>query len=187
MKKLIIFFIFLSSLIFTEEKNYSINFQDVPITEYIRFVSKVCETNFIFEEKDLNFNISVVSEKELSQEKIMSTLIQILRIHEFFILEENNSLVIHKNADIKQIPKIIDKNSKDIPPIATRVFQIKNAQLKSVANIIKSMISANAIVETVEETGQIIITDNFSNIKKIEKLINIIDSPINPLEIEKYS
>ncbi|KPK31925.1 MAG: hypothetical protein AMS24_05305 [Chlamydiae bacterium SM23_39] len=184
--RIILFFTAILTFAYAQKnENYSINFNDIPIKEYIKFVSKIYQTNFTFEEKDLNFKISIISNGTVSKEDVMTTLIQILKINGFSLLEENNSLVIHKNPAIKQIPPIVESLNKDIP-ISTMVFKIKNSNIQSIKTILDTMISPDASIQIAEDTNQLIITDNTQNIEKMKKLIEIIDSPINPLEIEKY-
>ena len=42
---------------------YTINFNNVSITEYIRFASKIAKLNFNYSEDDLKFNVTIVSEE----------------------------------------------------------------------------------------------------------------------------
>lgn len=189
--KVLLFFSLISffSTTFTEEKKtYNINFKNVPIIEFINFVSKVCSANFLYDEADLNFNVTVVSDEEIPPSNAMATLLQILRIHGLTLLEDDSNLVIHKNPDVKQLAKIVTEKTslENAPPIVTKVFRVKNTKVDSLANIIRPMISTEALIEISYDTRQLIITDVTSNIKKISDLIDIIDSPQNPLEIEIY-
>ena len=45
---------------------YTINFNNVSIIELIRFTSKISGLNFVFEETDLQFSVTVVSEEAVS-------------------------------------------------------------------------------------------------------------------------
>ncbi len=176
-----------SYLIAAASDNYTINFNNVPMVEYIRFASRVCGNNFLFDDNELNFQVSVVSKEEITPDNVMATLIQILRIHGLSLLEQDGNLVIHKNPEVKQIAKIVtDTNKDDKAPIVTRVFTIRNVKIESVANIIRPMISAEALLEVLLENSQLIITDINANIQKIAELVEIIDSPQNPLVIETY-
>nr|NGX60525.1 hypothetical protein [Chlamydiota bacterium] len=61
------------------EDRYIINFNNVSIIEYLRFVSKISKVNFQFEETELDFTVTVVSEDPLTVQNILSALIQTLR------------------------------------------------------------------------------------------------------------
>ncbi len=173
-----------------DETKYTVNFNHVPIVEVIRFVSKISHTNFIFEENDLQFNVSILSEEPVSTKNIMSALIQILRVHELKLLEQDNNLIITKSVDVRQIPTLISQelplSEKTEAPIVTRVFRIKNATPTSIATIIKPMVSASAQIEVSQETHQIIVTDILTNIDKIASLLVSLDAPNSQLEIESY-
>lgn len=190
-KTLILFFIISFSITqtFSADQTYTINFKNVAVTEFINFVSKTCKTNFLYEEGDLGFNVTVVSEDEIKPENVMATLIQILRIHGLTLLEEGSNLVIHKNPDVKSLTKIFTEISSldNAPPIITKVFQIKNAKIDSIATVIKPMISTEAMLEVLPETKHLIVTDLVSNIQKIGDLIEIIDSSQTPLDVEIYN
>jgi type II secretory pathway component GspD/PulD (secretin) len=174
----------------TEEANnqsYTINYNTISIIEYIRFASKICNTNFIFNEEDLNFTVTVVSDGPITSQNVMATLIQVLRIHGLSLLEQENNLVIHKSPEVTQIATLVTgKGEGKNAPIVTRIFRIKEAKVDSIAGVIKPMISSAALLETLPETKQLILTDVTANVDKVEALIDILDAPVNQLSVRTY-
>jgi len=174
-----------------ENKNiYTINFNNVSIIEFIRFVSKITGLNFVFEDGDLQFNVTIVSEDPVSPRNVMSALAQVLRVHGMTLLEQENNILLVKAKDVNQIPTII---SSDLPESAvgraalvTRVFRLKNANLNSVAAIIRPMISSTALIEVSNETRQLIVTDIVTNVEKIASLLTSLDAPHTSLDIDSY-
>jgi len=81
-----------------QENTYTINFNDVPVVEFINFVSKISDANFIFNHKDLQFNITLSSGKPVSSDHVVKALVQILRAHGFSIGKEEGYFVIHKGV-----------------------------------------------------------------------------------------
>lgn len=75
---------------------HHINFSDLPVSEFIRFVSKISKANFIFDHRDVEFNVTLSSGKPISSEEVVKALIQILRVHGFAVSEEGNYYVVHK-------------------------------------------------------------------------------------------
>lgn len=172
-----------------EEQKYVINFKSVSILEYLRFVGKIANINFQFEETDLDFNITVMSEEPLTVQNILSALIQTLRARGFSLLEQDNNLLITKSGDITQIATLVTPehpNNKLESPIVTRVFRIQNASLNSIASIIRPMISKGAMLDVSAETRQLIVTDITTNVDKIASLLVTLDSHHSPLDIEVY-
>ncbi|HEX2578836.1 MAG TPA: hypothetical protein VHK67_00335 [Rhabdochlamydiaceae bacterium] len=81
-----------------QENTYTINFKDVPVVEFINFVSKISDANFIFNHKDLQFNITLSSGKPVSSDHVVKALVQILRAHGFSIAKEEGYFIIHKGV-----------------------------------------------------------------------------------------
>ena len=169
------------------DPGYTINYNTISIIEYIRFASKICNTNFLFNEEDLNFTVTVLSEGPITPENVMSTLVQILRIHGLQLLEQDNNLVIHKSEDVKQLATLVTGNGQGgKAAIVTRIFRIKNAKAESIAAIIRPMISAAALLEVSSETRQLILTDVTASVDKVANLIENLDSPHTQLQIRSY-
>ncbi len=173
------------------ESGYTINFNNVAITEYLRFVSRTLNVNFVFDEGDLQFNVTIVSEEPVSAKSIISTLIQVLRVHDLNMVDDGDTVLITTNKAVNQIPTVV---SSDIPhsemttaPMITRVFRIKNANPTTLATILKPLTSAGALIEISPETRQLVVTDIASNIDNIASLLMSLDAPHTPLEIESYA
>jgi type III secretion protein C len=169
------------------ENGYTINFQDISAIEYIKFISKVCNINFLYNESELQFNISVVSDGPISKKDMLSTLIQEIRIHGLTVLEQDDNLIIHQNDGVTQLAKVTDESDGIIDtPLTTHVFRINEAKVNTIAKIIRPLISKNALLETSSETKQIIVTDITTNISKIKDLLTKIDSAHSGLETRSY-
>jgi type II secretory pathway component GspD/PulD (secretin) len=169
------------------QDGYTINYTTLSILEYIRFASKICKTNFIYDETDLNFTITVVSDEPVTPQNVMATLLQVLRIHGLELLEQDNSLVIHKQPGVKQLGTVVTgAPGEGNAPIVTRIFRIKHTKAESIAAIIRPMISNSAIIEASPDTKQIILTDVTANVDKVAALIENLDSPHTLFDIKSY-
>ncbi len=171
-------------------KGYTINFNNVSIAEYLRFVSKTLNVNFVFNEADLQFNVTIVSEEPVNAKNVMATLIQVLRVNQLNLVEEGDTLLITSSKEVNQIPAVV---SSDIPnsnkthsPMVTRVFRIKNANITTLATILRPLVSTAALIEVSPETRQLIVTDITSNVEKIATLLTSLDAPHTPLDIDTY-
>ena len=171
-------------------EGYMINFNNIQITEYIRFISKISGKNFIFDENDLNFNVTIVSEAMTQIDDIMAALVQNLRIKGLTLLEQGNNLIIHASKDVSQPFKVVTDESQQInnqDEFITRVFRVMNVSPDKMADILRPMLSKTAILEVQKEAQHIIVTDIATNIPKLSKLVTILDSPHSGYEIGQYS
>lgn len=171
-----------------EPKSIFVNFNNISIIEYLRFISKNTNKNFIFDENDLQFNVTLISEEPTSIENVMTALLQELRIHDLTLLEQGNNLIIHKNPKVNAISQFVDGDigGHATSEIVTQVFRLNTADAEKVAQIIKPLTSEFALVESLKETNHLIITDLNSNVMQIANLIKSLDSPASGLVIGQY-
>ncbi len=92
---------------------HTISFQEVPVIEFIRFVSRISHVNFIFDDKELGFNISLSSGKPVSSSQVLQALVQILKVHGFRVLKEEGYLVIHRMTS-KEMAAVDQKSALEI-------------------------------------------------------------------------
>lgn len=167
-----------------------INFSNVDIVELIRYISKFSNKNFYFNEQDLNFQVTIISEEPTTIENVVMALMQELRIHDFNLLEQGDNIIIHSNGNVRapgmvkaeSLPDTMSHNAD----IVTQVFRLNTANATSVSAMIKPMLSTTAILEVLADTNHIILTDVNSNVQKIATLMKSIDAPNSSLIIGQY-
>lgn len=171
--------------------NHTVNFSNVSVAEVIRFVSKITGYNFIFAAEDVGFNVSIISEEPMSTQNIMTSLVQVLRIHGLKMLEQDENFVITKlGSGANQIPDIVvaDSGSSNTKAaIITRIFRVKNTPLYTLVDVLQPMLSNASLIEVVPQTNQLIVTDVTTNVDKIATLLAAIDVPLSNLNIELYT
>lgn len=175
-----------------DEQGYVINFTNVSIIEYIRFISRITGRNFIFEEQDLQFTVTIVSEEPTTVDHIMTALLQVLRINGLALIEQGNNFLIHQNASVSPMGRFTTDEAEvaqaeaDRTEIITRLFHLKNIKAQTILPVLQPIISPQASIEVIAETDHIVVTDYVGNVKRMTELINTIDAPSTRLEIAQY-
>jgi type III secretion protein C len=109
----------LSAFCEEEQNGHTINFNNVPIAEVIRFVSRISEVNFIFDNKELEFNVTLASGKPVSSENVLKALLQTIKARGFGVSQEDNYYVIHKagkeSKEVQVVSQPIEKKTEEIP------------------------------------------------------------------------
>jgi type III secretion protein C len=172
-------------------KGILINFSNVSIVEFIRFISRASNRNFIFDESTLQFNVSIVSEEPTSLPNIMTALMQVLRVHGLSLMEQGNNILIHNNKAISQVSSVV---SDSLPftaqsrnaELITRVFRLNTLDPEKAAVIIAPLVSEGALVEVLKDTSHLIVTDLSTNVGKIGQLIKSLDAPNSGLVLGQY-
>lgn len=169
-----------------------INFNNVSIIEYIRFVSQLTGRNFIFDENDLGFNVTIISQEPVTLREIITALLQVLRIHDLILIEEKDNFIIHRNPAVKALSDVVIDNygAMELPDpaaeIVTQVLKLNTIDADSALMVINSLISARGIVEAFKESNHIVISDFAVNVERIVKILRGVDSPDGGLTIGQY-
>lgn len=171
------------------QREISINFNNVAMIEYIRFVSRVTGKNFIFDESDLQFTVSIVFEEPSTIENMMAAMLQELKIRDLSLLEQGNSVIIHRNPRVRS-PGIIQAEGLPGPTfktaIVTRVFKLNTLDPNRAGEIIRPLLSEDALVEVLRDSNSLIITDLVANTDKISQLLSTLDAPNSGMTVGQY-
>lgn len=195
-----------------ESQTHHINFSDVPAIEFIRFVSKISQANFIFDHRELGFNITMSSGKPLSSDEVVEALVQMLRMHGFAVSAEGNYFVIHRyseeelknGAHIKRADlKMGNLVAGDIPSMpyedlefATYKLRFHQGEeiemaLKKIASDMSSradrpvkLIDAIKTIQSVKTTNSLFFSGDEKTVQTLDKLIRTLDIPRRQVFIE---
>jgi len=163
---------------------FTMNFRNIGVIEYIRFVSKVTKTNFIFNEQELNFQVTLISEQPVTSSNLFSALVQVLEANGFVISDQEGSYYITKNPGVSHLAQSYSEDDK--APMMTKIFKIENLNISSAAQILKNIVSKQALIEVSPETHQLIVTDSVSSLEKISGLIKELESGGSNLKMVSY-
>jgi type III secretion protein C len=171
---------------------YTVNFDDICIIQLIKFVSQISDINFIYDTAELkDIKVTIVSEEPATVADLMGTLLQILRMRGFNVVEQGSNVIIHiDQGNVAGISTIItDDNLADAcnSSVITRVFRTFNIMPDKVANVIKPLLSKNAIVEVLNETRSLVVSDITANVEKVGDLLKALDTPNSALDIGQYA
>lgn len=176
----------------SEDQPIRINFNNVSMGEFLRFISKYSNRNFIFDEDELKFNVSIVSEEPTSINNMLTALYQVLRIHNLELIEQGNNMIIHKNPRVNSISSVVSESLQDLAAknkteIVTRVFRLNTLEPEKAASIIRPLSSEQSIIEAVINPNTLIVTDLVQNIEQVSRLIKSLDSPNSGLVVGQYA
>lgn len=192
---------------------HTIHFNDVPVIEFIRFVSKISEENFIYDSRDLDFNISLSTGKAVSSEKVLQALIQLLKVHGLNVTSESGYYVVHHGEESaqpnaagisqKEMQGLLASNgdqfpSKDSERYEFSVYKLQyhegpeiEESLKKVAADLRNqpdaplkLINAIQSLQWVKATNSLLFSADPETLIKLIKLVESLDIPLRQVFIE---
>lgn len=217
MKRIVLIFLLcIHSLNFAaqESETHHINFSDVPVIEFIRFVSKITEANFIFDHRELGFNVTLSSGKPMTSDQIVQALVQMLRMHGFAVSEEGNYFVVHRYSDeeikngvhFQQQPLRLDLEkliAGEVPALGGSdlefaTYKLRYHQgdeiegaLKKIASDMSGrkdkpvkLIEAIQTIQWVKATNSLFFTADQMTVNALDRLVKTLDVPRRQVFIE---
>lgn len=101
-----------------EPKGHMVNFQQVPMRELIRFISRIAEVNFLAPDELVNFEVNFVSGKPSSNEEILKALIYLLKQHNLEVKIDGEYYIVRKKTEKSKKPPV--KKEPEVEKVAEK-------------------------------------------------------------------
>jgi len=173
------FLIFLSSCF---AKDFVLNFNDVDIRTFVKFVGEFTKENYVID-PTVKGNITIYSNRPVPSEEIETIFKAVLNLYGFSVIREGviSKIVPSSEARIR----VRNINVGPVPPDRMEDFLIQIIPLKYYPPDVLSQILAPYITKggqiTVDSrTNSLVVSDVGANVSKIQEIIAKIDVPSPP-------
>ncbi len=150
------------------EKTFSLNFNDVEISEFVNVMSKIIGKNIILSDK-VRGKITISSAKKVPVSEAFNIMKSILEIKGFAVIETDNliKIVPIKEAIQKNTEVIIDGNRVKLETdnAVTFLLPLNNADASEIMNILKALKSPETDIVVYKTLNTIILCGNSAEIK----------------------
>ena len=161
-----------------EETRYvTIDFDDVDIRVFIKFISELTGSNFVID-KRVKGKVTIISPKKISVKEAYKVFESVLEVHGFGVVPAGDiiKIVPSKDARTKNIEtrlkmEAIDPEDK----VVTQIISLSYANPNELKKVLAPLISKSSVILSYPPTGTLIVTDLLSNIKRLLKIIGALD------------
>lgn len=161
-----------------EERIESLDFNNAPIEDVVRAISKLTGKNFILD-PNVKGRISILAPSSITVEEAYRAFLSSLAINRFTVVPSGEFLKIVPTKEARQdgIPIYTDRDvpAKDV--LVTRVIQLKNLSAADLNRYMRQLISKDGDYFSYEPTNSMIVTDYGSNLRRLLKILEGIDQP----------
>ena len=162
----------------SEEVRYvTIDFDDVDIRVFIKFISELTGSNFVID-KRVKGKVTIISPKKISVKEAYKVFESVLEVHGFSVVPAGDiiKIVPSKDARTKNIEtrlkmEAIDPEDK----VVTQIISLNYANPNELKKVLAPLISKSSVILSYPPTGTLIVTDLLSNIKRLLKIIGALD------------
>lgn len=154
-----------SALAAAYKKPITIEFKDVALKQIFEVISRTSGLNFLFDKDIKTDQKTSIFLKNSTIESAVYFMLLTNQLEQQVL--DGNTILIYPNTAAKQ---------KDYQEMVVRSFFLANAEAKSVANTLKTIVKSRDIVID-EKLNMLIVRDSPEAIKLVEKLIALHDQP----------
>ena len=159
------------------ERYVTIDFEDVDINLFIKYVSELTGRNFIVD-KAVRGNVTIISPTKISIDEAYKVFESVLEVQGFTTVPSGSITKIVPSADArsKSVETGFKKDTGEVSDkIVTQLIPLKYAEPDELKRLFTPLVSKNSVVIAYPATSLLIVTDVLSNINRLLKIIREVD------------
>ncbi|UCE83328.1 MAG: type II secretion system secretin GspD, partial [Deltaproteobacteria bacterium] len=159
-------------------KTISMDFDQVDIKVFIKFISELTGKNFVVDEK-VRGKVTVLSPSKISVEEAYKVFESVLEVNGFTTVPAGKVIKIVPSVEARQKSVELRRQPTFVPRpddrIITQIMPLLFADSQEVRKLLAPLVSKQGVVIAYEPTDILIITDFQSNIQRLLNIVEEID------------
>ncbi|MBW2591209.1 MAG: type II secretion system secretin GspD, partial [Deltaproteobacteria bacterium] len=161
-----------------ESKRFiSIDFNNVDINVFIKFISELTGKNFVVDNK-IKGKVTVISPSKISVKEAYKVFESVLEVHGYATVEAGKVIKIipspeARTKNIETLLKVRATSPED--KVITQIITLKYADASEIKKLFTPLISKSSVILAYSPTNMLIVTDFHSNITRLIRIIKAID------------
>ena len=155
----------------------TIDFDNVDIQVFIKFISELTGRNFLIDEK-VRGKVTVISPKKIAVDDVYKVFESVMEIYGFATVPAGDVIKVVPAIDARGKNVEIRLTRDETAPedkIVTQIISLQHASPDEMKKVLDPLISKTSIVLAYAPTGMLIITDVQSNIKRLQEIVTALD------------
>ena len=155
----------------------SIDFNNVDINVFIKFMSELSGTNFVVDQR-VKGKVTIISPSKISMREAYKVFESVLEVHGYTTVKSGEVVKIIPSPDArsKSIKTMLrEESSEPEDKVVTQLIPLTYADPVEVKRLFTPMVSKSSVILAYPPTNILIVTDVYSNIKRLLKILKQID------------
>jgi general secretion pathway protein D len=161
------------------EQFVSIDFNNVDISLFIKFMSELTGTNFVVDNA-VKGKVTIISPARISLDEAYKVFESVLEVNGFTTVRAGEvvKIIPAPEARTKNITTLLElEKANPEDKVITQLIPLKYADPEEVKRLFTPLVSKNSIILGYAPANTVIITDMQSNIQRLAKILKQIDQP----------
>jgi general secretion pathway protein D len=161
------------------EQFVSIDFNNVDINLFIKFMSELTGTNFVVDQ-NVKGKVTIISPARISLDEAYRVFESVLEVNGFTTVKAGEIVKIlpAPEARTRNIQTLLEQEKASPEDrVVTQLIPLKYADPEEVKRLFTPLVSKNSVILGYAPANTVIITDVQSNIQRLIKILKQIDKP----------
>jgi len=161
----------------TPEQFISIDFNNVDINVFIKFMSELTGTNFVVDQR-VKGKVTIISPSKISLKEAYTVFESVLEVHGYTTVQSGQVVKIIPSPDARSKSietKLREESATPRDQVVTQLIPLTYADPVAIKRLFTPMVSKSSVILAYSPTNTLIITDVYSNIKRLIKILKEID------------
>jgi general secretion pathway protein D len=155
----------------------SIDFNNVDIGVFIKFISDLTKKNFVVDDK-VRGKVTIISPGKITVDEAYKVFESVLEVYGYTTVKagEITKIIPSPEARSKNIKtRLQEESGATDDTVVTQIIPLRYADPNEIKNLFTPLISRNSVIQAYPPTNTLIVTDVNSNIKRLLKILKAID------------
>ncbi len=155
------------------------NFPSVDIKVFIKYISELTGKNFVVDDR-VKGQVSIISPGKISVKQAYQVFESVLEIHGYTTVDAGEivKIVPAPDAKSKSIKTMIkEESSLSEDQIVTQIIPLRYANPTEIQRLFTPLISKSSVILSYPHNKTLIVTDTYSNIRRLMRILEVIDTP----------
>jgi len=161
-----------------QQQFVSIDFNDVDINVFIKFMSELSGTNFVVDQR-VKGKVTIISPSKISMKEAYKVFESVLEVHGYTTVKAGEvvKIIPAPDARSKSIETKLREESSSAPEdrVVTQLIPLTYADPVQIKRLFTPMVSKSSVILAYPPTNILIVTDVYSNIKRLIKILKEVD------------
>ena len=160
-----------------QQQFVSIDFNNVDINVFIKFMSELSGTNFVVDQR-VKGKVTIISPSKISMKEAYKVFESVLEVHGYTTVKSGEVVKVIPSPDARSKSietKLMEEASEPEDKVVTQLIPLTYADPTEIKRLFTPMVSKSSVILAYPPTNILIVTDVYSNIKRLLKILKEID------------
>jgi len=161
-----------------EPRSITIDFDNVELPTFIKFIARVTGRNFVFSDK-IEGTVNVVSPTPVSRDEAEAVFHSVLAVRGLTTIEDGVVTRIIPLRDALAAGAALSSGARLPSGYATRLLPLKHVDALDLLPVLEPLVSKQGSLTAYAQTNTLILSESSGNLSRLEALVLALDAPVH--------